>query len=647
MAEITTTVEVAFGSAPLAADADTVWTDVTQWTQVVGGQIRITRGRGDELSAIQPGTLALTLDNSDGRFTPGNTASPYYPHVTLYRRIRVTSTVGAATVSRFDGHITSWPTTWPGGSGAIGLATIAASDRLALVTRLGALRSFLAEEILLGSPVDYWPLSEPEGASAAGNIGANPLNTGTLRNPGGGGTATFGSGTGPAADGSPALVLAPASSTSGWFVDAAISWTQTGTLAYSLSAWVLASTASQTVVALLRDGLVVARLSFDAAKKLVASADAGAVTVTSPGVVADGATHHVALTAQWDGAGHTLRAYVDGVQVGTTSLPSTTPGPRPNRVTIGSAGAGSLLAGTISHVSWHDQVLTADRISAIYHAGVDGFGGERSDYRVARLASYAGLATSTPSTRTGVWVLDDTALSVLGTSTVLDATQVSLDPGAAMVWGQATGGSDVNAALQEVAGTEGGLVYLDRSGILRFRSRSHRYNRPDDLVVDAADTAGGLAFVLDDQQYVTDVTATTQDGVACRALIPADVAIRDEVSLLTRDVLDALSAASWRVHRYGQPAPRANGLDLDLLTVPDDLAARMLALDLSSVVRVTGLPDQAPATSVPLFIEGYTETIDASQYQLDCNTSSAAQSTVWALDHPILSVLDETTTLAY
>ena len=79
--------ECAFASNPDALLADQVWTDITAYLDVKAG-VRIGRGRTDELSDIQPSTLACTLKN-DGRFTPGNTSSPYYPNVKTGKRIRL------------------------------------------------------------------------------------------------------------------------------------------------------------------------------------------------------------------------------------------------------------------------------------------------------------------------------------------------------------------------------------------------------------------------------------------------------------------------------------------------------------------------------------------------------------------------------
>ena len=59
------TVEVAFDGGPFSANY--AWTDISDYVE--GFQVR--RGRNNELDRIEAGTLSLTLDNSDGRFTPG------------------------------------------------------------------------------------------------------------------------------------------------------------------------------------------------------------------------------------------------------------------------------------------------------------------------------------------------------------------------------------------------------------------------------------------------------------------------------------------------------------------------------------------------------------------------------------------------
>ncbi|MFB6512121.1 carbohydrate binding domain-containing protein [Streptomyces virginiae] len=68
----------ALGFAPTALSVD--WTDLSPWLDLAAG-IRVTRGASDELSQTQPSTLSFTLDNADGRFSPGLATGPYYPYI--------------------------------------------------------------------------------------------------------------------------------------------------------------------------------------------------------------------------------------------------------------------------------------------------------------------------------------------------------------------------------------------------------------------------------------------------------------------------------------------------------------------------------------------------------------------------------------
>lgn len=81
-------VEMGWGGL-VQAPATITWTDISQYADGVVQGIQISRGASDELSETQPGTATLHLDNQDGRFTPGNSASPYYPFVRRNAPIRI------------------------------------------------------------------------------------------------------------------------------------------------------------------------------------------------------------------------------------------------------------------------------------------------------------------------------------------------------------------------------------------------------------------------------------------------------------------------------------------------------------------------------------------------------------------------------
>lgn len=80
-----------------------VWTDVS--SLVKGDSIEIKQGRESATADLQPGTLDLDFDNADGRFTPDNPTSTYWPNFVEGKRIRVRVTKSATTYPVFVGRI--------------------------------------------------------------------------------------------------------------------------------------------------------------------------------------------------------------------------------------------------------------------------------------------------------------------------------------------------------------------------------------------------------------------------------------------------------------------------------------------------------------------------------------------------------------
>jgi len=122
MAWPTLLIEIAFGDAPLTAIASNIWTDITAY--VISFSTK--RGRQNTLGRIEAGTAELVLDNSDRRFDPTYTSSPYSPNVVPMKKLRISATYSGTTYRLFVGHIESWPPDWPGGLDAT--TTIRCSD---------------------------------------------------------------------------------------------------------------------------------------------------------------------------------------------------------------------------------------------------------------------------------------------------------------------------------------------------------------------------------------------------------------------------------------------------------------------------------------------------------------------------------------
>jgi hypothetical protein len=97
-------------TAVLGPLAPTFPQDITAYVR----EASTSRGAQRELERVEAGTASITLDNLDGRFTPFNISSPYYPNVLPMRRIKITGTWSAVEYPVFIGFVESWPITFPG-----------------------------------------------------------------------------------------------------------------------------------------------------------------------------------------------------------------------------------------------------------------------------------------------------------------------------------------------------------------------------------------------------------------------------------------------------------------------------------------------------------------------------------------------------
>jgi hypothetical protein len=171
----------------------TVWTDITQYVMLRDVATISNMGRVDESSTITPSTLTLTLRN-DGRFTPKNASSPYFPGIVRNCPVRIsvntTSKTGVAySGSRFYGEVASWP---PG-------YDISQHDTYVTITASGIWRRISQSSVAIGScywryvnlltgtsvPAAYWSMEDGStgttnnGFALSEGTGTNIIPTGT------------------------------------------------------------------------------------------------------------------------------------------------------------------------------------------------------------------------------------------------------------------------------------------------------------------------------------------------------------------------------------------------------------------------------------------------------------------------------------
>jgi hypothetical protein len=538
--------------------------------------------------------------------------------------------LGAEIRPRFWGMVNQFPVDW---EGLVSTVTITATDLFKRLNRLPALRSMLAQEILhqdvagVGDIVSaYYPLTEPSGSAAAGDISGGGCGALAVTQVGSGGTLEFG-GEGLPDTGDTSPTFTPASATQGKYLVGDLGATfETNSAAYAqtIEVWIKTTTAGRVILGMHETNLdhqYVLALNGSGELVIEHTESGGTLTVyNSLRVLNDGQWHHIVHD------GYTSKQlYIDGVAgpltlsvVNTTAL---------RTLHIGGYRNQRLFNGQIAHVAinhvtgYIGAAISADH----YEAATTGYAGEPADARIQRLARYAGLSSVT----------------------VHGATH---DP----VASQGPGGSSVVARMREVEATESARLYAERDYYgLGYQSRDVRYN-PDPtsevFTIDYADLeTRQVQLADDDQKLVNIVEAARPGGATQRVTAPASIVAFGEyeqsLNVLKTSDNSVLDAAYWLVSRYANPGPELREVPIEAYTMPSYLD--ILDADISSYFSVYNLPAQAPASTMRVTVEGYTETLREQSHLIQFHTSASLNDTVWVLDDAVYSVLDSTTRLAY
>ncbi|MGW8703271.1 hypothetical protein ACWGOK_41270, partial [Streptomyces eurythermus] len=212
----------------------------------------------------------------------------------------------------------------------------------------------------------------------------------------------------------------------------------------------------------------------------------------------------------------------------------------------------------------------------------------------------------------------------------------------------------VVARMREVEQTESARLFASRDAYyMTYQSRDVRYNPSpgqEAFQVAYADLeTRSVSLADDDQKLVNEVTGVRPGGATQRVTAPQSVAAfgtyPQELNLLKTSDNSVLDASYWLVSRYANPAPELREVPINAYTMPS--YAAVLDADISSYFSVTGMPAQAPAPSMRVTVEGYTETIRECSHVIQFHTSASLNDSVWVMDDPVYSVLDSTTRLAY
>lgn len=575
-----------------------VWTDVG--SLVKGDSIEIHVGRDSASSGVQPGTLDLDLDNADGRFTPDNPTSTYYPNFVEGKRIRVRVTKSATTYVRFVGRITSLEPSFPTGDPAQSVTHLAAVDILGDLART-TLPSYPEALARLNDPwtAAFYPLTDAnEHAGMADILGVGtPLEVWD-RNPGTG------------------HIDARADDSLG--DDQSYVQLFDGKGLWHVRPLPQTITSPNALVAL------VVKVSSSSYGDVICMSDTRRT----------GATEFVEV--RWTSTGFIIDTYVGGVLTGSSTGDGATEGwhylylDASNGTLSGGAGGGTS-PGAAPTEQLRYMSLGGDLDMTVGQVII-----------ANSAATYVYDATVVNDTNTVLGVDVAQLTSVVG-GTGLSATLAwSTNPSTRGATAIIKDKSALDAAL-ELANSQTGVLYAEysTSATQTVRLLATVDSRPSTvaLTVDAeGDLSGGPTLQRSIGDRVTSATATSFIG----AVTVIDPAVDDvgtatvDIPTTLGDVNDLHAVASDRIARGRDAKTRVTQLTVDLANASNDLYASFFALTPGERLRLSGLPTTYFGLSyIDGYVEGWTERPGVTGYEVVFDLSPA--------DAPPEAVADDAT----
>lgn len=604
--------------------------DITAKTRMTEG-ITITAGRQDEQGQISASTCALTLDNTDGRFTTGSTIIASPSPIKVNQRIRVKLTVSGTTVNRFTGYVQEWPVAWPSGGEEFSTVSITVSDALARLGRIPT-RTPLTERLLLSGATLVYPMTEPTPNVAAGMVGpalwpvgsaaaavgpikilgatdaypdsypvfaaeAMPNDNGSAVTIPAGTTSPYPYRFGPLAGGSTDTFTGPGTlMTADWSMS--FLWRSTGKISAFSGLVQLGDAQSPSNNAVYGYPTSQGGIKFS---NYVAGSE---TQIESSTVVQDGDWHYI--TVVQTNSGKTTALFVDDENCGTVVNASSPAGIALDAIKLGGYISGDDPTVSLGHFAFWPSAVSFATHQLIKEVAI-GSAGARSDDLISRYAQIAGVAFSAAEA---------------GSQNVPTFNS-----------------ADIAALMLEAMAAERGRLYVDGSGTLTFESRLHPLA---DVYAGTPDITGTVDLLNDDATISVDPQRLVNRAEVARSGGPAQTS-EDAASIAqhgvygtseTVRVMDDSQAgnlAAYLVWLNAQPAARLAGAKIDLLTQTTALQQAFLVNLMGAWLRLTGMPLQSPTgATADVYIEGWIERISATEWSLAPNTSPKRETaTTW------------------
>jgi len=171
-AQVSVTVEAAFG-ADLTADSSTwTWTDIS--TRLMGDVV-ITRGKTDRTGTTQPTQMGMRLNNADGALTPRQPSSLWFGQWGRGTPVRAWVNLPIGRYLRAQGRVGSIAPTWPADNDEFAYVDVIVSGVLRVLgQRSTPPKSSLYRTIIADKPYGYWPCEDSSGSTVLAEASGGP-----------------------------------------------------------------------------------------------------------------------------------------------------------------------------------------------------------------------------------------------------------------------------------------------------------------------------------------------------------------------------------------------------------------------------------------------------------------------------------------
>lgn len=683
-------IEIDFSGTAWDSPDDATWTDVSEYAQAINPQ----RGRGNEIGSVEAGTMSLTLDNSDGRFTPALSTSPYFPYVKPRRPVRAYAVYQGTTYPLFRGVTGRFPATTAAG---VTNVTISAVDVTTPLSKKTLQNPFVYEVTSGGySLFELWKMDDgPSRFSGTldpvGNyITPVPSTTNVPISRGGGGTPTVQAGDSDILPNTAGLGSAGVSGTTEATVNG-LNGPGTHVITSSGTAFVttpfpldIATDGGDFTISMWYQmdaspqggdypyGLVFKLENADTKRShmeifcSIATyffgyyTNPGAPSGNDRGFFSDGLLDNPSFDPPafgepaliqvkykhngGTGGNPAICLSVNGYDLNWTDIEGTA---------FFKAGNYRLVIGSLLGPNT-DPITTQSLVGSDFHVEMVSVHNEAlSSLDAARLLLAAGgHDNNSPALRIG-YLLDQ--LGWPDSMRNIDPT----DDGSRMLFLNWEGTPETLDELRAPALDTNGLLFVSPDGKVTYQSRRHRVNPSPRFLFDE-DAGTGAEGPLEwemSEDAITNV-ANVDNAYGVKVTLKNDASAAEfgetSVNLTTRLKNDeeAIQAGYWRINRFGDAQLRLDAVTLNPAAQANgDLWESVLSLELSDCIGLRNLPDKAPDQVTDYFVEHISHEIardgDRLTWVTTLQVSPATNREAWILGDPVLGVLGSTTILHY